>query len=1031
MSSLEQLKAFLNQLFQFENQDLDFGIYKILHYKRTEIKQFIDQLLVDEIQTALSNLTEEEADKLKKQIAFFEGDNLFTMWKDADNEQKKLLESLDKTGALPAQIAQYTFAKQILNRSTLSAEAENQIYNHLVLFFARYYDKGDFISKRRFGKNEKYMLPYNGEETHFYWANYDQYYIKSSETFQKFAFKTTHTTGNLIVECKLTQAQTEQGNVKADENRYFILSNHQPAQLHPPKDTNTDAELHLFFEYRPLSDTEKTALTGNNKQDTLNEQAALNIENQFKKQTLTYQLWQTNSKNQSLLLQKLHHYTRKNKYDFFIHKDLKGFLSRELDFYIKNELLNIDNLYVSETETHFDHIRQNLKTIKVFKQIADTLIEFLTQIETFQKKLWEKKKFVLNTHWIITLDKLVQFVGEQNALPIIQTALKNPKQTTEWQQLFGSQLIPNNPQLQHLYINPTNNTDMFAQQQTNKIWRKLPIDTALFDAPFAENLLNLLSQHINLEENTNGQVLHSDNFHGLTLLQDKFKEKIKCIYIDPPYNTGGDGFLYKDGFQRSAWLTMFQNKIAKSFDLIKTDGVVFSSIDDYEHNHLIEAFNSTLGEENFISNIIWQKKFSPQNDAKWLSDNHDFIVCYAKHKQIWRPTLLPRTDEQNERYQNPDNDYRGVWSSSGLDVRTYAADYDYPITTPNGRVVYPPKGRCWRCSKDRFAELVADNRIWWGENGTNVPRIKRFLSEVKDGVTPLTVWTYQEVGHNQEATQEVKKLGFYEFSSPKPIRLIQKVLTIGADRESTILDFFAGSGTTFHATQVLNREDGGSRKCILVEQGGYVYTVIIPRIKKVAYSFDWKEGIPKDDSMNGLGVFMKYQRLEQYEECLENISFTPDTATVQQAMQLSSYIPKYALHFETRNSPTLLNTAQMQNPWGYTLKTWDGFTYDTIQTIDLIETFNYLIGLHVQKQITQTINNHKYQFVWGNNAADKQVLVVWRNTIGWGLADFEADKTVLNEQLSKFSYSVLYINNQAAIEQVYLPIEEVFKNKMS
>ena len=239
-----------------------------------------------------------------------------------------------------------------------------------------------------------------------------------------------------------------------------------------------------------------------------------------------------------------------------------------------------------------------------------------------------------------------------------------------------------------------------------------------------------------------------------------------------------------------------------------------------------------FGGQNFVTNIIWQKKFSPQNDAKYFSDNHDFVVCYAKNKETWRPVLLPRTEKHNKRYSNPDNDPRGPWSSSGLDVKTYQEEYDYPITTPSGRVVNPPTSRCWRCSKEKFDELINDNRIWFGEEGNNVPRVKRFLSEVKQGITPLTVWLHEDVGHTQSATQGLNKIGV-AFANPKPHTLINRILQIGTDPDSIILDSFAGSGTTAHAVLALNKEDGGNRKFILIECEDYADSITAERVRRV------------------------------------------------------------------------------------------------------------------------------------------------------------------------------------------------------
>ena len=256
-------------------------------------------------------------------------------------------------------------------------------------------------------------------------------------------------------------------------------------------------------------------------------------------------------------------------------------------------------------------------------------------------------------------------------------------------------------------------------------------------------------------------------------------------------------------------------KVARN--LLRQDGIILISLDDGEIDNLRKLCSEIFGEENFVTTIIWQKKYAPQNDAKWLSDNHDYIVLVARSKEVWRPNLLPRTGEANARYTNPDNDPRGAWKSSGLDVKTYAPEYDYQIRTPSGRVVHPPPGACWRVNQTRFTELVADNRIWFGKSGNNVPSIKRFLSDVRDGMTPVTIWTHDEVGHNQEATQEVRDLGVVGCDSPKPLRLLERIIQIGADKDSIVLDFFAGSGATGHAVINQNAIDGGQRRYIAVQ----------------------------------------------------------------------------------------------------------------------------------------------------------------------------------------------------------------------
>ena len=1042
---LEQLKKFLNQLFQFDSQDLDFGVYKILHYKSKEIKDFIDDLLVAKVKEQLQTLSDAQVHELEEQLATLEKEDIIKGWREAEGDEKKTLEKFGKDT-----IQQYQTLKAKATATNVSVETENQIYNHLTLFFSRYYDKGDFISKRRFGKNEKYVVPYNGEETHFHWANHDQYYIKSSETFQHYAFKVQTASGNLTVNFKLHNAQLEQGNIKADAPNFFLLSDKAPEI----KENSTDElnfvlankapdmdehEVTFYFEYRPLDDREKTKVKSNNKQDTLDELAYEFLKKQFHTNPLLGNLWKTEPDSKPLLLKKLRHYTRKNKYDFFIHKNLKDFLERELDYYIKSELINVDDLYVTDTDAHFDRLKHNLKTIKVFKTIADTIIAFVSQLEDFQKKLWEKKKFVLNTEWVITIDRLVAYVGEAAAQPILEQAINNEQQVAEWKELFGEEIFKDWTKIKLSDLASSREQkqgelDFASSGEDAKEWLKLPIDTAHFVLDFKLNLLSTLSEKIELKE-ADGLVIHSDNYHGLVLLKDTHPDEIRSIYIDPPYNTGTDGFLYKDNYKHSSWINLMQDRISIVRQLQKQTGSIFTSIDDSELRNLLILYDINYSEYNHLENIIWKKRSTPPLD-RIIGAQHEYIVVFAKDRKAVELNLRERSESRLKQFSNPDNHPKGPWASGDLTANVkggrYVESLNFPITNPNTSEEHYPvtDGRGnWRYSKETIEKLIINNEIYFGKDGTGRPQKKRFLADMKSGTSYSTLWDF--VPYNAYGTKEMLNLfgDSLAFQNPKPSKLIKEVLKLSTSNNSIVLDYFPGSGTTFHATQLLNKEDEGNRKCILIEQGGYVYSIILPRIKKIAYTFDWKDGRPKGGSMNGLGIFFKYQRLEQYEEALENIAFNATENAVQMALEFDQYIPKYFLEFETTGSQTLVNTAAMQDPWNYLLKVWDGFTYDTQQAVDLVETFNYLIGLHMQKCITQKINGQRYQFVIGHNNAGKQIAVVWRSVKDWSLEDYQADAVALKEALAQYTYDLLYINDQAHLEG-YQPIEEVFKNKM-
>ncbi len=347
-------------------------------------------------------------------------------------------------------------------------------------------------------------------------------------------------------------------------------------------------------------------------------------------------------------------------------------------------------------------------------------------------------------------------------------------------------------------------------------------------------------------------LIYGDNLLALKALEQDFAGEIKCACIDPPYNTGNAFEHYDDGLEHSVWLSLMKPRIEIIHKLLREDGTLWIFIDDDECHYLKVLCDEIFGRKNFVNNVIWEKKYSPQNDAKWLSDSHDHILVYAKNKEIWRPNLLLRTEEMNARYKNPDNDPRGPWKSSGLDVKTYSATYDYPITTPSGRIVNPPGSSCWRLSKQRFEEYVKDNRIWFGTNGNSVPAIKRFLSEVQQGSVSKTIWFREEVGDNQEAKKEALSFNSDDvFTTPKPERLIQRILTLATNSGDWVLDSFLGSGTTAAVAHKMGR------RWIGIELGEHCHTHCLPRLRKVVDGTD-QGGISKAVNWQGGGGFKYY-----------------------------------------------------------------------------------------------------------------------------------------------------------------------------
>ena len=349
------------------------------------------------------------------------------------------------------------------------------------------------------------------------------------------------------------------------------------------------------------------------------------------------------------------------------------------------------------------------------------------------------------------------------------------------------------------------------------------------------------------------RLIFGDNLLALKALEQEFAGKIKCIFIDPPYNTGSAFTHYDDGIEHSIWLTLLRDRLEILCNLLMFDGSLWIMIDDNESHYLKILCDEVFGRKNFVANVIWQKKYSPQNDAKWLSDSHDHILIYAKNKEIWRPNPLPRTSEMDARYKNPDNDPRGPWKPADLSVKTYSESTDYEIITPSGRKVRPPESRCWGISKERLKELTANNRIWFGKTGNNVPSLKIFLSEVQQGTVAKTIWEREEVGDNQDAKKEVKQFNPDDvFDTPKPEHLLLRIMQLATSKGDLVLDSFAGSGTTGAVAHKMGR------RWIMVELGEHCHTHIIPRMQKVINGED-KGGITEAVGWKGGGGFRYYR----------------------------------------------------------------------------------------------------------------------------------------------------------------------------
>lgn len=1119
MPSAEQLRSRLlkklSELFQLDQPDLDFGFYRIMHAKAQEVQDFIGTDLLKIVADAFGDV--DEARKAELQAAY----------------EKAIQTAKDFSAPNPEETEPVKKAKAALDAVKDTASAEADVYDHLYRFFERYYDDGDFISRRYYtretsGKAAPFAVPYNGEEVKLHWANADQYYIKSAEYFSNFTFdlrqaqeiralRQQNQIGILLgaeddspikVHFRVVEAtEGEHGNVKASEanKRFFILHAENPVAL-----TET-GELVVNFEYRP--DPEKTGQE-NTWRDKRNTEAVETIlerlqamaaaGGEHEKQVAEYlRLFKVpaptdSDKKRPVLAKYVNQYTARNTMDYFIHKDLGGFLRRELDFYIKNEVMRLDDIENAEAPA----VESYLAKIKVLRKISGKLIDFLAQLEDFQKKLWLKKKFIIETNYCITLDRVPEELYAEVAA--------NEAQCEEWIKLFAID-----------EIQADLHSPGFSRPLTVEFLKannRLVLDTRFFDDSFKARLVASIE---NFDELCDGLLIHSENFQALSLLHERYREQVQCVYIDPPYNTDASAIMYKNSYKNSSWISLIENRISIANRLMRNTGIIAFAIDDEqvgESRKILEAvFPKEIGVAVVRSNPQSRKakgKFSPV---------HEYVLFYGKTTNSV-PSALGASDKKTARYPYADEQGNYAWMNfirtGSNDKRSDRPKLYYPIYVNETNKLRVP-GMTW--SDENQAYLISEEPKE-GEvavfpisetNGTVIEknwhrghvrfmaeqdeyRVRRdssgkisidFKTRMDAGAMPTTWWDQNEYASANYGASELKELfGEKPFDFPKAKKLVQDCIRASDARTevSNVIDFFAGSGTSGQAIIELTRSDEGKYHYVLVEMGDHFDTVLKPRIAKVVYSASWKDGKPTARH-TGISHCFKYIRLESYEDTLNNLRLDHNTqrkkAVAANPALKEDYMLRYLLDVETRGSQSLLNIDAFADPTAYTLEVKKPGTDEyATRAVDLIETFNYLIGLRVlHTSVPQTFqatfkritdpelpeDQHTKLVVDGrirqdeggpwwfrkvegwvpkdaanpNNGQREKVLVVWRKLTD----DIEQDNLMLDEWFQKnristrdFEFDTIYVNGSNNLPNLKLDdenwkvrlIEEEFMKRM-
>lgn len=964
----ERLKDSLRAMFQLDRGDLDFGLYRIMNLKSAEIEAFLENDLLPQVKTVLAGMADDE------RAALFE----------ALTDAREAAYGL---GVDPEEAPKVVELKRKLAEARADAAAEADVYNHLANFFARYYAEGDFISQRRYsgGGRSAYLIPYDGEEVKLHWANRDQYYVKTTENYASYIF--TVGTGDAArrVRFEIEAADSEKDNVKetSGKQRRFVLTGGKNSV------TIEGRDLVVHFEHRPLTEREKKTWPGggSKQQDRINEAARQRI---FKALSpdwlalLAVRAPTASHPERTVLDKHLAVYTAKNSFDYFIHKDLGGFLRRELDFYLKNEVLNLDDLALGDAA----RLNRALARMRAVRHVADKIIAFLAQLEDFQKQLWLKKKFVLETEYCVTLDRVPEALYPE--------IIANDAQRDEWVKLLAIDQIEGN-----LANGNTGYTHPLTRQflKTNPY---LVLDTRHFDRAFTDRLLAALSDTGPLEDQLDGLLVHGENFQALNLLEARYRGQAKGIHIDPPYNTNTSGFLYKNGYQHSSWLSMMHDRIVAGRSLLSGDGAFLCHIDENEYERLHLLFSQLSIPDS--GTIVWDKK-NPMLGRKGIATQHEYVLwrTWSEYSVFMRPaniriiltkaqTIIRQHGGVNEQvrrefgnwiknrkdftggeraYQFID-DNGNVFQSVAMGAPEPRTDpkFHTPLIHPSTKKPCPVPSNGWSRAPETLQQLIQKNEIIFGRDETIQPRRKVFLTA--DNRRQMS----SVIGDSRRGKGDVDKLGL-DFPYCHPVSLYEELLAAAAPKSNDlILDFFAGSGTTGHAVISLNREDNGRREYVLVEVGHHFDTVLLPRIKKVVYSPDWKDSQPV--SRNGATQFFKLIRLESYEDTLDGLELTPPSDEQRSllagnAALAEDYRLRYSLGEETSESACLLGK-HFTDPFAYTLSVVrDGVRRQT--TVDLPETFNFLIGLRLESR--RSIDG--VLAISGTDTQGQKCLILWRN----------------------------------------------------
>ena len=1011
--ALNTLREKLREMFHFAHNDLDFGIFRILKIKRDEVNRFIDKKLTDIVNEALADVADALYDSQLAEVKQY-------IEEEGGTTEKAYLGDVHANRQLIIDFLTYKQQDELiaplqLDPGALKSKLAFRVYNHVYNFFERYYRDGDFGYNDRSTTLYKVDYPdeadYDGTDTLFHWKCRDSYYVKTATGFNSIAFEVEGKRIEYRLEGKAIPSIAQNNN--RDDFKHYRLD-----RIAPPSSVggicNPDASpeqtwrviLHLAETSTPKVELyrEMNAQIFGELDDAdiyLHERPKKGEEQQkpiFKELADTYDKVQNGrlqgtkalrltlmdyaaklaalpdfkalGKNKTQRQAALEKSPRVNRFhtfdknlntffvgmdsDYFIHKDLDKFLETEQRRYIQNSILG-------DVETLLNLSPENttFAVAKAFRSVTDEVIALLVTVETFQKQLFLMKKKVLETNYLISVGKISEATRDDTAQreALISQMLANKTQLADWRETFGIDITEQLPLLEGLY--PT-----------------LPLDTRYFDEKFVDELLALFD---NLEEHIDGVLLNSENFQALALLMEKYRSSIRCVHIDPPYNTNTSGFLYKNNYQHASWLTMMENRLSLAEQLMAPDSCMLCHIDENEYENLFQVFN-VLPMKN-QGTIVWDKR-NPVFGTNTLATQHEYVVCHSKGtvklkaRPLNREAIMRRaaslikkhggvTQECRKEFRAWINnkpelsggekaysrlDEEGqVYTEVGMGAPGWQPDLKFhqPLIHPITNKPCPIPANGWSRTPENMQRLLAENRIIFGIDETRMPQRKLSLKDYLVGELSSLISSGERGKHQMDALglnfPYCHSVGLYE----------SLVWAVTPEGKGVTLDFFAGSGTTGHAVLRLNKADNGNRKFILVEMGDYFESTLKERIRRAMFSENWQTGKPHPKKeIDGTVGIVKYQRLEQYEDVLNNLTTSSPNYDTKVELPV-----QYLYRPEEQQIRLMMDMrAPFSNRITYGKESTEG-------VVDVLETYCYLKGLPIQRRLRFDFEGRVYKVV--------------------------------------------------------------------